>query len=408
MKKRVIANPPIGIYKSEDLKLGHLFYLVLLDISARYRTRFLNEQIIFPGNSYNVFGMPATTLLEEEDSQDDISRVLDNKVQERISKRRLVSRLNLLSLDLVVDNEAEIVEGIQRDFLELHKKGYLIQEGSSFYLDCDKISENFGLRGLIDQIKFYPGRMKKKALSFTEENLRKPVKITRPAIYAPENPLNGENIGALFGIANLWDHKYGDASFTMAASHKTFLKYVFLRFLTGLALRGNPGMDEVFIWPTLKYQEDEIPGSLMDLTEDEYQVDILRHALASTHSTKNDTVNFNPNQLDRSRRVVHLIGNLRKGLYHPRSRSEDLSQVEEIYPNYHSDMQSYSFLQINLYLEGKLRLISREMNLLKSRGKFDYAQKQRMNRNLALILEMLEPIVPAISSSVRRENNVFI
>src|SRR3989344_7061807 len=365
MKRRIIANPPISIYDQGGTEIKHATFLYLLDTIARFR-RMCGEEVIFPSRSYNVFGQKANGWVQEDLDFDMFHQEIISRVDRVIaSDKPIRERMNLGSLDLLLDNDEGIIMGVKSDFSLLVKRGYIFREGNRYYLDCLRIHRDFNLDEILNSVFIHPNKASSEMRSLIKTKTERPVVITRSSFYAPENPLGGQNIGPLFTLSRLWDHKYPDSKFTMAASNNVLLKYVFLRFLTNVALYGTPGFDELIIWPKVYFEGGNDNWSLGNLLKTPYDADMLRVALLSKYPTQDTRVALSVSDLKGSRNFVYLIANLRKPL---RGQNHHFPSIE---PQYFVDMRGFKYPKVLQKLEIEARDISHQINDFKDRSLFD-------------------------------------
>jgi hypothetical protein len=390
-KNRVIANPPIGIYGNPNTKLINAFYLYLLDTYARFREKFLGEKVFFPGRSYNFFGRIGCG---EGTSLNSFIEMRDINMA-KVKKDFTREKLNLYSTDLLVDDNDEIIEGITADFLSLYRTGYVFEDSGRYYLDVPKIRSNFNLESVANQIKFSPPRAEVEFRRVMDQNTGEPVRLTRTTRYAPRNPLGGENIGPLFVLANLWDHKYPNSNFSMACTNAVMTRYVLLRCLSRLCLDSSPGMDELFVYPKIMVQDDGVP--LDDFLKDGYHSDMLRISLLSSYSEWNQKVHFDPQQIKHGRNIVYLVANLRNQL--------SLSDYSQEVPRggYIEDMIRKRYKQVINNITREARDISHQINLLKYNGGWDESSRRLLSRRYSLLADIAEPFMPATIRMIRGE-----
>ncbi len=299
MGKTIIANPPLGIYKNKDITIGQAFYLVRLDASARARL-LLGEEVIFPTYAFNVFGRRGDLIVNPEENARDY-----------IKKPSLRERLSLCSDIVLSDDEFSITEGIKETFRKLAERGYLIIKAESTYLDVARIKKENFIEDFLKEIRASE-RTKKTLLRCWEENMNVPHPITKPTNFSISNPFGGENIGPLFTLANLWDIKYPNAEIVMAGSEKNLTNYIFLRMATQLALRGNPGVSEIYIYPQVNFAEGIAQWDLDRLTMDLDDRTSLRQSLLSISSNGGKgTIDFGKLKGSRkSTRKMKDLGNI--------------------------------------------------------------------------------------------------
>lgn len=269
MGKVVVANPPLGIYKNPDITIGQAFYLVQLDVHSRARRDLLNQEVFFPAYAFNVFGRRGD--------------LKDNPVQfaqEYRGRPSLREKLDLCSNETLSDDEDHLIKGVQGDFLKLFNAGFILSNPQGeFSLDVEKIKNRFQLSSILDGVVMNE-RTKYALERYWQENMDIPHLITRPTKFSVENPLGGQNIGPLFGLANLWDHKYPESEIILAGSERNLTNYIFLRMLTQTALRGRPGVSQIFVYPQLRFAEGMEAWNLERVLED-CESDILRYALST-------------------------------------------------------------------------------------------------------------------------------
>jgi len=371
MRKVVIANPPMGIYKSSDINIGQASYILKLDASARAR-KLLGEEVIFPSYSFNVFGRRGDSL---ENPRLNAKRY--------IKRKSLRERLSLCSSEILSDDEPEIIESIQESFRKLSEKGFVLSKGNKFYLDVPKIKRKYSST-LLENIEML-SRTKKTLLRYWEENMTEPHEISKSTQFSIPNPFWGENIGPLFTLANLWDGKYPDSDIVMAGSEKNFTNYIFLRVLTQLALRGNPNIAEIYIYPRVRFVEGMHKWDLEKLTEMEFDSDFLRATLLSLPN-QGGTTSVYFNELKRAKKLVYSIGNLGKVLTVEEEEipSEDLKRVA------HFRTKRYV-----LDLGRELKKLSNEIRISKQGGIFE-KKHEKFSKRYSHLIKKASLITPKI------------
>jgi len=396
MKQRVIANPPIGIYTNPRTHIGHAFFLIALDTLARYKNAFLGENVIFPGRSYNFYGKRGDKLAQKENYSQEYHKILKERNLKIVNQDKSRSKLNLSSLELLIDDDEKIVEGVQKDFIQLYKKGYAIIEKGTFYLDCPKIRKNFKLKSYLDKINFFPKRIEGELEHLIEKNMTL-IPITKPTKYSPENILGGDNIGPLFVLSNMWDHKYENSSFTMAGSNSILSKYIFLRFLSRIALEDNPGMDEVVIWPKILPEKGEDFWNIDNLAKDVYHGDMIRHSVLSVFSKNKQKLLLSKSNFEGARNFVYLLANLRKPL------NGRVFGDEDLYSDYIEEMNNLNYPKILTRIEKDLRSISREINLNKDKSLWNDSTREIFAQKYLSLVKMCEPFVPETTKLIGKD-----
>ncbi len=387
MKQRIIANPPIGIYTNPTTHIGHAFFLSLLDTIVRYKREFKNEKVIFPGRSYNFYGKRGDKMVSEETSDSELYNILNKRNLEIIKQDKNRLKLNLSSLDILVDNEQVIVEGVTRDLIKLYKKGYVYKEGNTLFLDCPKISKDFNLKSYLDKITFHPTRIQLELERLIERNMDL-IPITKSTRYSPKNPIGGDNIGPLFVLSNMWNHKYKDSLFTMAGSNGVLSKYIFLRFLSHIVLYGDPGMNELIIWPKIIPEGGVESWNLDELVKDNYHGDMIRHAVLSAYSKKKQKLELSKSNWEGARNFVYLLVNLRKPL------KGSFNNDEFNYEYYKKQMDSLNYQKVLVRIERNLREISREINSRRDSGRWGESSRSNLASRYMSLVKMCEPFVP--------------
>jgi len=396
---KVIANPPFGIYKG-DIHIGQAFYHVLLDVYYRFLTQCMYANAVFPAYSLNVYGKRGEKLVADNTSDEELRKILDANSDSYISSNRLRDRLNLGSNALVTDRDSASIESAKTSFIELANRGFTFQDNGVWFLDLPLISGRYDLSRAQRLISIYPDRISGELERMIEENTKEPLKITRPTRYAIPNPIGGENLGPLFVLATMWESHYKDANFTIAASEDVLAKYVLLRFLVNMALRGEPGMDELFIYNKVQPEGGIEAWNIKDLTEDAYKADMLRYALVSSHSFKEPAVNLGRDAIKGGKNFVYFVGSMRKAFYHV--RSDGNPRRDE---SYMQKMKAFRFSEVLSGLETKLRGLSKKINISKNQGLWEQQKPELLSEYLMLV-NQLSPILPAITDLIKTDLNV--
>ncbi len=396
MKPRVIANPPIGIYTNPVTTINHAAFLVVLDAVARYKSKFKGEDVSFPGRSYNFYGKRGDLFLENGLNCADYSE-LSNMHKEVILKDSSREKLNLSSLELLTDEEPIVNKGIQDTFLELYDKNYLFNKKGKFYLDCKKIAKEKDLVGMLDNVKINPKRVHGELVKLIKNNTNDPLLITRDTKYTIHNPLEGDNIGPLFTLANLWDYKYPKHNFTIAGSNSVLAKYVFLRFLTRAALTNSPGMDELIIWPRIISEGGIKEWNLNELAKDNYHGDMLRCAILSSYSEKEQKVSMPKDRFAAGRNFVYSVANLRKPLKGACARNYFIMNTCV------DNLENMDFPLLIQQSRARFKEMSLQINNMKDNGIWDEDSRRKLASEYIGIVESLEPIIPETVKLVKQD-----
>jgi len=387
-QKRVIANPPIGIYDNPDLNAGQSYYHIMLDLIARYKSKFEGEIVAFPSFSFNVFGRKAERFVDADFTDKKSYEETEKRIIELTNRPSIRSKLNLMSEEKLLDNDKATALGVSRDFQRLYGEGFIVVDGSEAYFDCETIKRKRGLTEKLEEIEFYPPRAGIEMKRMIENNTGGLVKISRSTKYSVQSPIGTENIGPLFNLANLWDHKYPGAKITMAGSNNSISRYIFLRFITRVALDDEPGMDELFVWPRIMVTGGTEKWDLAKLTKDRYQTDILRHAFISSHSNSLQKISIDASKRGGIRNFIYLTANLRKVLD---INFERYPHESEFCNDYHRAMARFKFTKALSTIENKIKKISRMVN----KHRNNRAKMVGLSSEYMEAVELLNPFIPA-------------
>jgi len=394
MNPRLIANPPIGIYSNPATTINHAAFLVLLDAVARYRSELNGEKIVFPGRSYNFYGRRGDALLRNDNESrgfEELSQIHRKNIMDDIAREKL----NLSSLELLTDDEPVIQKGVQRDIVKLYEKGFVIEKDNELYLDCRKIVQERDLKEMLDEIKVRPERINTEILRLIEQNTSLPLLITRQTRYSLKNPLGGDNIGPLFVLANMWDHRYPSHDITLAGSDSVLTKYVFLRLMTRAALDDYPGMDELIIWPKIIPEGRIEEWDLENLVSNEYEGDMVRCSILSCYTEREQKVFMGKDRFVAARNFVYLVSNLRKVLKGSFSKS---CQTEVVYSN---KLENFDFQDLIRDSRIRLKQISANVNTARDNGVWNEQLRRRLASEYIATIFPLSPIIPATIKSVK-------
>lgn len=396
MNKRVIANPPIGFYDHFRTKTKHGFFLYLADTIARQKTE-MGENVIFPNYSFNMFGKKSESLIKlEGKSLKEYDKDIKELSKKLISENDLRCLFNLTSYESLFDNEAEIVHGISEDFRKLNEKGYLLTKGTSNFLDCNKIKQNFNLQEMIESIRIPSRKAKSDLERFVQNNLQEPHKITTDTFYSIRNPLdeNMENVSPLFILANLWDHKYFRSKFTFLSSDDVLAKYIFLRFITRLVLDNDAGFDELVVWPRVNLSGEKEKWEINNLIKDEYDSDVFRISLLSLYPSQKSSVNLDYSKIMGNKNFLYSLANLRRIIpYHP-----ILPLADKFYTH---QVSSFRYPMIIEEFRIETKEISKEVNRLKPLCNENIA---KLSKKYSTLIDKLAPFVPATVDLIRKES----
>ncbi len=391
MNSTLIANPPMGIYDNPDIHIGHASYLILLDAIARFRKKFLNEEIFYPSYSFNVYGRKGDKLVNLVD-QEDFMAFLEDNTKKMIMAATKRKKLNLSSDEVVSENEPEIVRGVQSDFLQLYNTNYILQVGRAYYLDCPKIIDNSPVSKILEIINCHPPRISTELERILLENTKKPIRITRQTQYTASNPIDpsAEKLAPLFLLANMWEHRYQAEYKIFAGSNNSLTRYLFLRVLSQIALHKNSGIDELIIYPKF-LPEGGYDAWNIDSLKDEFEADMMRYALLSSYTEKHEKVHLQQCRLLGGRNFVYLVANIRR-VFNIGGLQEEIDL--RLYPKYKDDMLKLDFPVVISNLERQLNIIGAEINRTKKEGVFRKF-KNRLTLQYNTLLHLAEPIVPA-------------
>ncbi len=389
---RVIANPPLGLYCNTTTKNYHASFLMLLDSIARYK-ELKGEEVIFPGRSFNLLGKRAISFTDPSLSFEGNCRKIEDKLYFHVNQDKNRGNLNLSSLGFCLDTDLNIIQEVKQDVIRLQKKGFLINKDGRTYLDCPRIREEYDLHSIASAINIFPSKAKGEFFQMIDRNTSYPVQITRRSYFSPSNPLGGDNIGPLFVLANMWKHKYPDADFTFAASHNILLKYVFLGFLSNIALNQNPGFDELLVWPKVYFEGEnwELEKRVNNLVE----ADILRSTFLSVIPSAGEKVTISEGMYKRARNFVYRISNLKRplnGFYESPTKMD----FEE-FDRYKTHLDNFEFPKIFSVLEKEAKSISQEINRLKESERFGDSEKNVLGRRYSTILSISKLYMPYVS-----------
>ncbi len=385
MVKTVVANPPLGIYKNPDISIGQAFYMTQLDVYTRARRDLLGEDISFPTYAFNVFG-------RRGDLQEDPVRFA-REYRERPSLRE---RLDLCSAETLSDDEESLVVGIQSDFIRLFERGYLLKNGSGeFFLDVQKIKGKISLNSLLEGVSM-SGRTSQAIQRYWNENMNSPHQVTKPTRFSVTNPLGGQNIGPLFGLANLWDHKYPNANVVMAGSERNLTNYVFLRMLTQMVLRGTPGVSQIFIYPQLRFAEGAEEWDLKKMLAEDYGSDFLRYGLCTPSTTGDGSSRIDLTKIKEGRKFVYCLGNLGKILNYQKDSESYLDVLDEVL--------SFEISASLPKLNRSAKDISNRARIAKLSGSFEQ-QRRGLEEEYSKIVRTASIITPKICNKVMNRKN---
>jgi len=388
MSLRVIANPPIGIYTNPKIHIGHAFFLVLLDTIARHKSK-KGEKVVFPSRSYNFFGKRGDMqALKEGITYPELKRRHLKTIEDDMTREKL----NLFSLELLIDDDPQISAGVIRDLKTLQAKDYVFDSHQNLYLNCPKISKDFDLRGGLRGITFRPVRIKKEMERLIMNNLSLPILISRDTDYSVNTP-DHQRVGPLTVLAMLWDYKYPQAEYTFAGSNSILSKYTFLRHLLRTSLDGSPGMDELVVWPKIVPEGGVESWNLDELIKNKNQGDMARHFLLSAYSDKSQKVCLRKGVVQNSRNFIHRLLNL--GI--PLKGSYDLPSISKGDCRH---MENMRFKYIFDSSQDNLKKVSIEINAARSDGSWtDHLRHQLASRYMYEV-QKLSPMLPEITRQI--------
>lgn len=385
MTEIVIANPPLGIYKNEDITIGQAFYLVQLDAHARARRMSFHENVRFPSYAFNVFGKRGDHKIDPVKFSRDYR-----------SRPSLREKLSLCSSESVSDDDIEVVQGVQEDFRRLDDLGYLIGSRSGeFFLDVAKIKRSFNFGDFLEGVQA-SYRVISALERYWSSNMDNPHPITKSTKFSINNPLGGQNIGPLFTLSNLWDNKYPNSEFVLAGSERNLTNYIFLRMLSRMVLSGEPGARQIFVYPQLRFSEGPEAWNLEGLLKGDYDSDFLRYALLSPSIGNSGVCSVGFSRIHEGRKFVYNLGNLRRVLrFNPNSTANNAFLNSAI--NFNLDKH----LKI---LNKGVRDLSTRVRISKAEGSFNQKMKD-FEREYSSFVRTASIITPKICLKIMRDEN---
>ena len=393
MTSYIIANPPCGMYKG-DLPLGYAYYHTLLDIHSRFLTKFKDLDVICHKYSLNAFGKRAEDL-----GLNGTLEGLNNYVQDWIKDNRLRDKMNFSFEGELLDCDSKSIQQSQKVFSQLNEKGYIIRDGDTYYLDVNKIYSDVDLEAIAENIKFSSSRAKKEFVRLIQKN-KEPVRITKDRIYGAQNPLGGENISPIFVVSNLWEGYFNKEIDLMAVSEKELTRYLVLRTYSQAPLSKNLPMKNVLIYNYINPEGGFDKWDLSEITKDGVGSDSLRYAFAKSFSSTKQKTDINKNMLSSGKKLVYLVGNLKKFFLKEGFKIKDLSFDNK--GTYFSDMESFKYKKVLSDLESHFREISKEINYSKKEERFNLNKSYLLNEYVQLV-NQLSPFCPFISEKVIKD-----
>ena len=392
MNSYTIANTPCGIYRG-DLPLGYAYYQTLLDIYVRFLRTFRGLEVTCHKYSLNILGRRAETLGLEGTIED-----LDRYAKRWIERGSLRDKMNFSFEGNLIDTDQRSIKQTEEAFKELYKQGYILKERSTFYLDAGKIREDFDLMGIAQEINFFSVRSKKEFLRLITESDR-PIRITKNRKYSIPNPLGGEGIAPIFGVANLWDGHFDHVDL-MVASEKELTRYLVLRFLSRIPISRQLPMQNVLVFNYIDPECGFDSWVIEELTSNESGSDALRYSFAKSLSLSRSNMGLQKSLLDGGRRLVDLIDNLKKFFLVNGLRASIIPSV--VREGYLEAMNSFRYPSVLRDLEIGLKNVSRDVDNARCRGDLDEKKRELFERYFVLIKGM-GPFCPSICKKVMEE-----
>ena len=284
----------------------------------------------------------------------------------------------------MIDDQERVKTEIVRQVRALYSKGYLIKDGKELFLDCGKIKKTRNLESVCSDIQFFPPRLSNEFIRLIIENTTDPVRITRDVEYSFPVCSDMSNIGPLFVLANCWNI-FSAEEVILPFSNNTLAKYVFLRFLTQMALTNTPGFNSLYAYPRVDFDE-AIKHEFEDMPDDLFQIDMFRYACAKSHSLYSQRTQMSIDMLKGGRRLIHLIANLRRiftyvGCEMPIGTLDD------------GEILEFNFRRAVDLLENEFRDLSRKVNEIDK-----ISQVNRPNADLCAhyrkLLSRAQPLFP--------------
>lgn len=382
----LVANPPAGIYEG-DVNIGQAAYHVWLDFYIRSIDP-SQHNVIAHRYSLNAFGKRAEKLPGNKTPPEKGKHALHHYLN--TAKTR--DKLNLVFEGHHIDDDSTVCAVAEHALHELGEKGYLVKDknGDDLYLDVPSIAKKKDLRSAADAITFFPSRLKKEFLRLIENNTQEPIAVTRATVYAPPARSVKNNIGPLFVLANGWE-AYAPENVVLPLSNNVLAKYGFLRFITRMALGGEPGIDIVYAYPRLEASK-KLTQNWPNQINDEIAADMFRYACAKAHSLETQRGVLRDEHVIGGRNLVYLIANMRKVF--PEETEKNIRSKVSLD---HTPFASFAYTQSVERLESKARTLSGTIRNMKTAGTFEQ-KKQQLKKEYLDVLALSEVFFPQTAS----------
>ena len=170
-------------------------------------------------------------------------------------------------------------------------------------------------------------------------------------------------------------------------------RYLALRFLCQVSLGNDEPMRNVLVYNQIVPEGDPADWDMANLTADDVGVDALRYAFAKSYSALKQKTVLSRGLLLGGRKLVYLVGNLRKLFLKHQLAGICFPTVDEA--EYVSAMERFSFGSVLEDVESGFRRLSRDIQVAKDNGSFE-REKIRYFQTYLRLVKKLTPICPSI------------
>ncbi|MEI6732107.1 MAG: hypothetical protein WCK90_05530 [archaeon] len=322
---------------------------------------------------------------------------LERYTHEWIAKTNLRDKLNVSFSGEMLDCTPFAIAKSQEVFKELGEQGFLIKKDEGFYMDVKKIAAERDLKAIAECIKFYPDRAKGEFLRMIDQS-KEPIRVSKPRVYAADNPFGGEAISPIFTVVNMGGaYCMGDIDL-MASSEKELARYILLGFYSEAAVHKKPLTKEVLVYNKINPEGGGENGWITEnLVATGVDSDALRYSFAKGLSFSQQVKEVRRDTLAGGVKFVYLIGNVKNFfLKNGRPTGRINSHLDDIYV---ASMKGFRFNPVLSQLEKDMSAVSREISSIKSEQNRDLSKRDLFDRYMGLV-NKLKPFLPFITNKV--------
>lgn len=321
---------------------------------------------------------------------------LHQYVQEWAKKEKKRDLMNFSFSGNLFDTSEKSIKAAKTTFKKLYEKGYSYREGNQFYLDVKKISSDFDLESIIQEIKFFSDRSRIEFLRILNQ-AGEAVRISKKRKYAISNPLGGDPISPIFGVANLWRGYYDGIVDLFSAGEKGLTRYLMLRFLSQVSISDELPMKSILIYNYIDPEGGFDSWKVEDIIGNKVDSDSLRYGFAKSFSLTEQKTKLKKSLINGGRKFVYKIGNLKNFWLKKGFKHKKISLSNE--DKYRRNMKNFKYSKVLEDLELALKKISQKINQFKKEDK----KTDVLFEKYLILVEKSKPFCPFICNKVVKD-----